>query len=37
MFDVGPIELLFLLFGPVSGLLAAIYLAVSLRRNSQHH
>lgn len=34
MFALGPIELLVLLLGPVSGLFAAGYLALALRRNT---
>jgi hypothetical protein len=32
---LGPVEILIILLGPTSGLLAAIYLAISLRRNQQ--
>ena len=35
MFDLGPIELLVLLLVPLSGLLAAGYLALALRRNTR--
>jgi hypothetical protein len=35
MFDLGPLELLVLLLAPVSGLLAAGYLAFALRRNAR--
>ena len=35
MFDLGPLEVLVLLLTPVSGLLAAGYLAFALRRNAR--
>jgi hypothetical protein len=34
MFAIGPVELLVLVFGLGSGLLAAAYLALALRRNA---
>jgi hypothetical protein len=34
MFDLGPLEVLVLLMTPVSGLLAAGYLAFALRHNA---
>lgn len=33
--QIGSIELLVILLGPLSGLLAALYLAISLHRNNQ--
>ena len=35
MFDIGPLELLFILLIPGSGLLAAGYLVLALRRNAR--
>ena len=35
MFNIGPIELLFLLGSPVAGLVTAIYLSVALRNNAR--
>jgi hypothetical protein len=35
MFDIGPIELLFVLALPLSGVLAATYLALALRNNAR--
>jgi hypothetical protein len=35
MFDIGPLELLVLLSVFFSGLLAAVYLALALRRNAR--
>jgi hypothetical protein len=35
MFNIGPIELLFFLGAPLSGLVAAVYLGLALRKNQR--
>jgi hypothetical protein len=35
MFNIGPIELLLIVVFPFSGILAAIYLSMALRRNAE--